>query len=227
MKAGTIRRGAAALSAVAIVVGGAMVGGVGTATAQVWYDPWNPLLQLEVDILNSVGSSDRVGCPDSFYHTDRLVFGGMTLRRSVNTNEVRGGYYAVDYDITTDDNTDVITRFTDYPPSPDYKLKETHIYWAETIDGVLHPRNDPNPTLTVDAQTGAVTVTGAYPITTNFVFTYEGIPSSAREGSIQQSGAGITVGGLEPQDWPVIEGNSFEVAKTPLTCGPSPLTPQG
>jgi hypothetical protein len=229
-----VRHGAAVLSAVAIAAGGAMAGGAGTAAAQgVWPNPvavFNPLFELEASVFTALGSSDRVGCPATqTYRTDVRTVGDVTFRKGSTTSGYRGTRFDTWYTIGSDANSETIHRLTDYPPSADYKLESLSITWTEVIDGVSHRRTDDNPTLTVDPQTGAVTITGAYPIGTNFRFYYEGVPWSAKEGSIQQSGGGFSATGMEPQDWPVMEGHNFEVLKSPLTCGPVPeyLSNQG
>lgn len=200
-----------------------MVGGAGTAAAQ-FYNPWsllNPFYELESAVFTGLGSSDRVGCPvTDTLRSDTRTVGDVTFRKASSTPGYRGTRFNTWYNIGSDDNSETIHRLTDYPPSADYKLESVSIRWFEVIDGVQYRRSDENPALAVDPQTGAVTVTGAYPIDTHIQFFYEGVPWSAKEGSIQQSGGGFTVTGMDPQDWPVMEGNSFEVLKSPLTCGP-------
>ncbi|MFD1812243.1 hypothetical protein [Rhodococcus gannanensis] len=163
--------------------------------------------------LEWVGSSDRVGCPGGVYYRDSQTVDGVKFDRNVVTRGHPGGEYRVEYDIEAEDTAAFLSRITDYPPSPDYKL-------TQVIVSTRDYRDHEWPTPEIDAATGAVTVTGSYPLATkvDVSFTYAQVPWTAREGSSQRGGGGFTVTGAEPYDAPVMEGTSFEVLPTPLAC---------
>ncbi|MBP1161351.1 MULTISPECIES: hypothetical protein [unclassified Rhodococcus (in: high G+C Gram-positive bacteria)] len=195
------------LAAFAVVAGG-LTTGVGTAAA--------------------VGSADLGGtptglgsvglplCGPGFAGVAEKQVGDVTVRQGVDTpGEPGSGYLTSSFFRVASDETRYIQRYTDYPPSAAYKLRSIRIEYRDGGTGELVTENHP-PT-SVDAQTGAVTVTGNWtvrgggytPNNTYFYFEYD-VPWTVEAGSIQEGGVGFTASGLPPQDWPVMDGLGFK-----------------
>ena len=58
------------------------------------------------------------------------------------------------------------------------------------------------------------------PDSTFFDFEYD-VPSTAKIGSVQESGVGFTAAGLVPQEWQVMDGAAFEIVEGPAICRPT------
>jgi hypothetical protein len=223
---GLIRRGLPTLALAAALVGG-LATGAGTAAAVGSSGAGSfDIGAWEEEILVGSGSVDRdsdlINCRGSDSRAVEKQVGDVTVRKRISTQGYPGNSFSSQIGFQVADKAGkFVHRFTDYPPSAAYKLQSFRIQWLEEVDGTWYRRQDDHPMMDIDDQTGAVTITGAYPISTDFVFWYT-VPWTAQVGSTQESGVGFTATGLDPQDWPVMEGTGFEVFRRPITCGATP-----
>lgn len=218
---GVIRRGVQSVTLVAALVGGLTVG-AGTSAAQLSAD----IPPLEKQILVGSGSvaedSDLVNCRPPERRGVEEQVGDVTIQRGVTVETYPGSWMRTSAHFkVASDETRYIHRYTDYVPSPAYKLRSIRIQWWEPVTNELVTITDP-PT-SVDALTGAVTLTGAWPISATrpnaYVYLDYDISRTAEVGSMQESGVGFSATGLEPVDWPVMEGTEFQLYRRPITCG--------
>lgn len=212
-----MRRGASILAVAAIAAGG-LTAGIGTATGVGSADLGGILPLVS-------GSADLPICrPAAYRYAAPKQAGDVTARRTVVSPGTPGSWFrSSDWFEVAGNETKYVQRLTDYPPSAEYKLRSIRIMWRDVDSGEV--RTETQPPTSIDRQTGAVTVTGNWPVSgdaysqgnTDFDFTYD-IPLAVEIGSVQESGVGFTATGLAPQDWPVTDGAGLEIVEGPAIC---------
>ncbi|TQF74750.1 hypothetical protein FK531_01245 [Rhodococcus spelaei] len=193
------------------VVAGALTAGIGTATAAG---------SADLAGIPGFGSVDARPCGPSYSTAVEKQVGDVTVRKNVTSQAFSGSSLTSQIGFrVADGEAPIVHRLTDYPPSAAYKLQRLRIQWFEEVDGTWNRREDDHPVMQVDDQTGAVTITGVWPIGTDFVFFYD-VPWTVKVGSIQESGVGFTATGFAPQDWPVIDGAGIKAVDPEICHGP-------
>ncbi|MFE3290678.1 hypothetical protein [Rhodococcus sp. NPDC059234] len=199
-----IRRSAALLAAVAI---GGLTMGAGTAAADAGSADYLPAFAGLVPGLAAGSVGAELPTCDSAYGIAVREFSGVTAKRYAKMRAFPGEVVQSTISIESVADSETVERVTAYLPAGS-KFLSVNAGWIEAGTPWVIP--GPEPVTSVDKTTGAVTFTGSWPVHSRFIVQYS-LPLTAKAGSVLDGGFGVTVTGLAPQDWPVLDGNDTTV----------------
>lgn len=214
-----LRRGVSMLAAAAVVAGGLTVGS-GTAVAEAGSADFLPAFVGLVPMLAAGSVDAELPYCDPRYTRAVREFEGITANNDVKATAYPGELIQSTINIESVDNARSVERVTAYLPAGS-SLASIDV---SSYDPVNRWWNRwPDPATSVDKKTGAVTVTGSWPVPTRVIVEYI-VPVTARIGSVLSGGFGVTVTGLAPRDWPALSENSTTVGDW-CEYEPEPVTP--